>query len=543
MNGGHTPGIVDIGGFRLERQARRLTDPAGRPVPLTPKAFDTLAVLAGHAGELVDKRHIVEKVWPGVIVEENSLNQAVSQLRKALGDSREAPRFIATVPGRGYQLIAPVRAIQMSASVPAAAPDNAAPPPGRAPGRADPSRALPLLVGATAAFAVVAIAAFALRPAPPSRPFQEEKPEAAWAAADHGGAGLVFPESIPDTQDQQARDLYVRGRGLLHANGAANIARAEALFRLALDRDADFVAAERSLSEVLLHIALHFPDRRAVAFAESREIIARHAQQASNAADRHLLRAVVLDIRDNDYAGARRELLAALPIAAPAMRARIEASLADYGVMMGAMAAGVGTARARMLANPLSLPDSLELQRRLHASGDFGAAEAEYRRSHDLQGDRYFVETFATLRAAVAGLDRAVVAERAARAWAATPPAIRAGGFDAATVLDNREAALAGLRRELARYPDPGAMNPVGVAMWADYFGDVDLALAALDTSYRHYGVGMTRYPWDGEFRHLRRHPGFKELMRHYGYEEYWRATGEWGDFCRPLGSADFECR
>jgi hypothetical protein len=48
---------------------------------------------------------------------------------------------------------------------------------------------------------------------------------------------------------------------------------------------------------------------------------------------------------------------------------------------------------------------------------------------------------------------------------------------------------------------------------------------------------------WDGALKHVRATPGFKELMRRYGYEAYWRATGDWGDFCRPAGENDFTCR
>lgn len=50
----------------------------------------------------------MDAVWPGVVVEENNLNQAISSLRKSLGDSKSTPRFIQTIPGRGYRFIAPV---------------------------------------------------------------------------------------------------------------------------------------------------------------------------------------------------------------------------------------------------------------------------------------------------------------------------------------------------------------------------------------------------------------------------------------------------
>jgi adenylate cyclase len=63
-----------------------------------------LAALAARPAEVVSKRELMETVWPGVVVEENNLSQAISALRKALGDGgADGRRLIVTVPGRGYQ--------------------------------------------------------------------------------------------------------------------------------------------------------------------------------------------------------------------------------------------------------------------------------------------------------------------------------------------------------------------------------------------------------------------------------------------------------
>jgi DNA-binding winged helix-turn-helix (wHTH) protein/TolB-like protein/tetratricopeptide (TPR) repeat protein len=99
--------FYEFGPFRVDTLKRRLLR-GGEIVPLTPKAFDTLLVLVENGGRLVEKDDLMERVWPGVAVEENNLTQNISALRKALGERRGEPQYIATVPGLGYRFIASV---------------------------------------------------------------------------------------------------------------------------------------------------------------------------------------------------------------------------------------------------------------------------------------------------------------------------------------------------------------------------------------------------------------------------------------------------
>jgi TolB-like protein/DNA-binding winged helix-turn-helix (wHTH) protein len=98
-------------GFRLDAQHRVLSRANGETIPLAPKVFDTLLYLVERPGQLIDKRELLEAIWPHVVVEENNLNQAISALRRVLGDTPGAHRFIVTEPGRGYRLVAAVTTI------------------------------------------------------------------------------------------------------------------------------------------------------------------------------------------------------------------------------------------------------------------------------------------------------------------------------------------------------------------------------------------------------------------------------------------------
>jgi DNA-binding winged helix-turn-helix (wHTH) protein/pimeloyl-ACP methyl ester carboxylesterase len=98
-----------FGPFELDADDRLLMH-GGDIVPLTPKALDTLLILVERNGHVVSKDELLERVWPDSFVEQNNLAQNISALRKALGEREGGPRYIDTVPKRGYRFITPVTA-------------------------------------------------------------------------------------------------------------------------------------------------------------------------------------------------------------------------------------------------------------------------------------------------------------------------------------------------------------------------------------------------------------------------------------------------
>ena len=93
--------------FSVNVAERRLLR-RGKCIPLTPKVFDTLLLLVENAGHLVEKEAFLKRLWPDSFVEESSVAQSVSLLRKALGDDGNGSKFIETVPKRGYRFVAAV---------------------------------------------------------------------------------------------------------------------------------------------------------------------------------------------------------------------------------------------------------------------------------------------------------------------------------------------------------------------------------------------------------------------------------------------------
>jgi DNA-binding winged helix-turn-helix (wHTH) protein/TolB-like protein len=84
----------------------------GRPLQLTPKAFDTLLVLVTRSGHLVEKDELLKEVWPDTFVEEATLAQNISTLRKVLSQEGNGDQYIETVPKRGYRFVSSVRVTQ-----------------------------------------------------------------------------------------------------------------------------------------------------------------------------------------------------------------------------------------------------------------------------------------------------------------------------------------------------------------------------------------------------------------------------------------------
>ena len=99
--------IIDFPPYRLDPAASRLWR-GSDPVPLRPKAWALLCYLAVRPGVLVMKEELHTALWADAVVSDDTLTHTVGELRRALGDTSGAPRFIETVHRRGFRFIAPL---------------------------------------------------------------------------------------------------------------------------------------------------------------------------------------------------------------------------------------------------------------------------------------------------------------------------------------------------------------------------------------------------------------------------------------------------
>jgi DNA-binding winged helix-turn-helix (wHTH) protein/TolB-like protein/Tfp pilus assembly protein PilF len=99
---------IRIGSWWFQPELNRLRD-ANSVIHLEPKAALVLKRLVERAGEPVTRQDLLDTVWPDVVVSDDALTQVIIKLRKAMGDSSRDPRYIQTIPKRGYCLLADVQ--------------------------------------------------------------------------------------------------------------------------------------------------------------------------------------------------------------------------------------------------------------------------------------------------------------------------------------------------------------------------------------------------------------------------------------------------
>lgn len=649
-------------GFRLDPARRRLTAPDGSTVSIQPRVFDLLCLFLAHPGELLDKRAIMDAVWPDTVVDENNLNQAISALRRALGESHDEPRLIATLPRRGYQLIVPVES--MAASAMGEAAPIAEPVRDLDPRRLDERRASAAWLGgllgrrqvlaAVAATLVLAalLGVAALRDraaavrgaAPPEAsvavlPFEDLSAErdqayfadgvaeeiqnelarldgllvagrvSAAAAAQASGdprmigrtlgvahvlaggvrkdgdrlrisaqlvstrdgfqlwsqtydrpVGDVFAiqdeiaESVREalrvtlgvgasgagagTRDFDAYDHYLRGRAYAAQSGGLALSAAIGEFRRAVEADPEFGPAWSSMARAADFMVVNEPSR-ADAHRALHEEATRRAREAGSTSWESIAIEARLLMRTWDWSGAARALRRAdeTSRATPIEAAEIEGV---FLMQVGRVREARGLFEAARVSEPLSFATAASTAWTLELSGDLDAALLEYARAETLPGDDTDWAYQQLLRLLAQGDAAAVDAHLASYPHRSDG----VGGLlrRVAEVWRSPQAALTILREA---HGDPGIRGPHrldALAVLAAYYGDAELALALVREEFFGRRGGATVHLWHPLMSEVRRTDGFKSLVRDLGLVDHWRESGEWGDFCRPIGESDFEC-
>ena len=105
-------------GFEVRPLTGEVAGAAGT-THLEPKVMEVLAALAQRPGEVVEREELLRRIWGSrAAVADEPLTRCIAELRRVLGDSRQTPTFIQTIPKRGYRLICPVTPLETPAPAP-----------------------------------------------------------------------------------------------------------------------------------------------------------------------------------------------------------------------------------------------------------------------------------------------------------------------------------------------------------------------------------------------------------------------------------------
>jgi len=580
----HDDLVLQFGGFRLSRGERSLLTEAGEPVQLTRRLYDLLLYMAERPGRLLEKQVLMDAVWKGAVVEENTLSRTVSNLRQLLGEGTGERRYIDTVSGLGYRFVAPVTAVAAtpsSTSTQRREPSIAvlafadlsqendqsyfaegiaeevlnrlATVPGlrviakssafRFRDGAESARAIGsalgvdyLLIGSVRKESrALRITAQLLDTASDSQRWSERFDRSAelenvFAIQDdiaravthalRAALGAGEPSALQGrTRDPEAYDLFLRGRALVEQSGAHAAVRSAELFRSAVTRDPTFAAAWVLLASASRAQLVFAPHRSAQAVADLAEAAAKvyeltplwWAAHLVHAWQHHLLR---------DWLAMERSLEKARWLAPPMSR-DVELNLGIFYSQLHESRAGVEHFRAAARMDPLSLLVCGLLQKELIIAGRYEEADAEFRRSLDLGGDREMVEHL-VLHARWARGEPFRDQLRRYLDLTETKPApvlheVYAAGDEPALALEKLRAAATAPSYQAAPFQ-------LVLAWWLAAYGDVDAAFAAMWRGYVDLEYVNVSWLWFPVFARTREHARFPELLERVGLAAYWLA-------------------
>jgi adenylate cyclase len=572
--------IIEFGGFRLDPLERSLVSADGEPVHLTRRLYDTLLFMVERPGRLIEKQALLDAVWKGSIVEENTLSRTISALRQALGGRACGDRYIETVSGLGYRFVQSVTTKGSRAPEAESRETAIAVLPFEDLSRA---RDQDYFADGIAEEVLNRLAAIkGLRVIAKSSAFRfRERTESAQVIGQSLGvdyllAGAVRKEgervrvtaqlievktdsqcwserfdrelrlqdifAIQDdiarevagalstlgvgdqsagaggTQDMEAYDLYLRARALGYQSGAQGSVRAAELLRESVKRDPGFAAAWLMLASLSRGRLIFAPQHSAQAVLDLQEAVTRITTLAGGTWRAHLAQSWLAHVR-RDWLAMERSTERAAGLA-PGMSSELASALGTFYAQINDSRT-VEHLRAAVRSDPLSMLMSGVYQLELHVWGRDDESEMEYRRSLDLAGDREMAEHLRVHRLWARGEP---FREQFRRYLDHTRTFLAPVLEDVYAVADDADAALELLRGARSDDEYQSAPQQMVLAWWMAHYGDVDAAFAAVWRAYVDFNWFLISWLWWPVLSGVREHERFPELLARVGLVEYWRA-------------------
>jgi adenylate cyclase len=331
------------------------------------------------------------------------------------------------------------------------------------------------------------------------------------------------------TTNIEAYDLYLRAAAANHQfqPGGQGIAHA----RAALALDPDFFDAWEALGFLYFQKSVMAPETAAESIANGKQAFERAIAIAPNAARAKSITAFQMIMIDKDWLAADAAIegmeIASRPATYPVHLqelGRIGEAVDAYGEMLR--------------SDPLAVLFTFMFA--LDCAGRFEKADAESDRMRKLGAVPHLIEYFTALRCMARGDDHAKIVTQFER-YLGMADVYLPVHRELLAQIDNPAQALDLLHQAFGEDFYQDAPHMTGIAQMAGYFGDHELVLKCLHEAFvKHRGPNMV-VVWHPLMAGARKLEGFKQFARDVGLSDYWRKSGHWGDFARPLGDDDFE--
>jgi DNA-binding winged helix-turn-helix (wHTH) protein/Flp pilus assembly protein TadD len=496
--------LYEFDSFRVDPVNRKLTW-QDQAIPLTPLAFNTLLFFIENNARLVTKGELLTAIWPNTFVDDPNLAVMISVVRKALGDSGHAQKYIQTVAKSGYCFTAEVRTLCSPEPERVPDADPAAPAEHPIPQRAWFTRrysaalALSLLVIATVSGLVVT-----------SKGRRILGARAVFAS----GPVTTNISTVPAVEHSSGTRAWdLKGRYSWSRGTENGLKQSIVYFTNAIAEDPKDAEAYAGLADAYGSLATWSVQSSELSYRKSRDAAERAVELDGSLSEAHSALGTIAMVHDWNFGEAEREFRRA--VALGPRDAIAHSRLGGYLAATGKLQDALRELRIAKELDPLSLDIGVNVGRMLYYARQYDEAMAEYRKIVDLDphysvayyylGTAYYVQR---------DFQHAIPELEASSKLVHDREPLALGLYAAARARNGDRAGAQAILAELCERSQNEYVSPVGIAFLYMGLGDEQHALDWIEKIFQDHLVNAVYAGVDPIYDSLRSNPRFAAQLR-----------------------------